>query len=119
VPAAQGVGDGLDVGNGGRERELVGVLGPPVEELDLDQPKPRPVEHPAHAGRIDPGRTGACEVVGVQSDAREPGGRGRLATLHEGVPRRLTEARAAEGEEAGDELRLAGPFSHGRRRLRP
>jgi hypothetical protein len=86
VPAAEKVGDGLDLRDSGREQDRIDVQRPSVDELDLDQAEIRAVEHAAHA------------------DACEPGCRRPLATLHESVPGWLTESRPAEREEAGDEL---------------
>ena len=50
-------------------------------------------------------RPGPREIRGVQADSGEAGGRRGLATLGEGIPRRFTESRAGQREEAGDQLR--------------
>jgi hypothetical protein len=65
VPAAEKVGDGLDLRDSGREQDRIDVQRPSVDEPDLDQAE----IHAAHAGRVEPGCAGASEIVGVQADA--------------------------------------------------
>ena len=71
-------------------------------------------QHRPHLGDVDAGGDRAGQVVGVQPDPGEPGRGGGLAPLDEGVPGRLDEARAGEGEEARDQARERRRLARGR-----
>ena len=75
-----------------------------ADELDLDQPQPAAAQQRPHLARAGARLPGPREIRGVQADSGEAGGRRGLATLGEGIPRRFTESRAGQREEAGDQL---------------
>jgi len=123
VPAAERVRNVLDLGEGAPQRiRQISAVGrtagrrpggicigigqrPATDELDLDQSQPTAAQQRPHLDRVGPRLPRPCEILDVQPDSGETGSRRGLAALGEGVPRRLTESRAGQREEAGDQIR--------------
>ena len=112
MPPAERLGDRVDAGETGcHTAVLARIKGPPGEEFDLHELQAVDPQHGLHLADVDAGVAGARQVVGVQPDAAEAGRRGRLAAFDEGVPGRVGEAAAGQGEEAGDQFGRAQPRS--------
>ena len=106
MPAAEGVCHCLDSGESRCKRPVFrDAEGPAAEELDLHQLQAVDPQDGLHVADAHPGRDGAGQIIGVQPDAAESGGGGRLAAPVERVARRLAESCAGQGEEAGHQLR--------------